>query len=124
MTVRLYTAEEALELLFDLPFLESVMNDGQLDVPNPLNSTQAEGFDFDYAQSICNLSRVEDKLLQETPLKESIEIDFQMPNGMENVTEDNSLNVNTLSKAKQYLNVTDPCFTNTRKRKCDPEEWC
>ena len=43
---------------------------------------------------------------------------------MENVTEDNSLNVNTPSIAKQCLNVTDPCFTNTRKRKCDLEEWC
>ena len=76
MTARRYTAEEALELLFDAPFLENVMNDGQLDVPNPLNSTQAKGFDFDYAQSICNLSRVDDKLLQETSLEESIEIDF------------------------------------------------
>ena len=57
MRARRYTAEEALELLFDPPFLESVMNDGQLEVPNPLNSTQAEKFDFDYAQPICNLKR-------------------------------------------------------------------
>ena len=84
MTTRRYTAEEALELLFDPPFVESVMNDRQLDVHNHLNSTQAEEFDFDYAQSICNLSRLED----------SIEIDFQIQSRMENVTEDNSLNVN------------------------------
>ena len=171
-----YTAEEALELLFNPAFFETVMNHGDFEVPNPNDSTQVE--DLDYAQSILNLSRIDGESVHETSnernfLDADVDLHLEVPDPknstlMEDLSaqsisnfsriDEESVHAISTSHEENFSNTdvslqnfsrTDaslqnldlplvdnsvnidviapdnpPVLTNTRKRKCDPEEWC